>query len=141
MYIYASVTVNLTHLDCTIATALRQQKGQPGAGQCSPAALYGHKMPPPRCAFRCAQHPSCVSVYSLCYHGHFSCVIELHGPDPVCRTLGRGTPASAFPHVCRLDLFMLFPSRMPSKALQFHWLRYFTTTQGLALISTTHHSV
>ena len=44
----------------------RQQEGQSGAGQCSPAALYGHKMPPPCCALRRTQHPSCVSIYSLC---------------------------------------------------------------------------
>ena len=97
MYIYESVTVNLAHLDCAIATALRQQKEQPGAGQCSSAALYGHKMLQPRCAFRCARYPSCAlhSLQPLPRHGHFGYVIEPHGPDAICRPLGRGTPASA----------------------------------------------
>ena len=65
IYIYIPVTVNSAHLDCTIATALRQQKGQPGANQCSPAALYSHEMPNPRCAFCHARHPGCMSDYSL----------------------------------------------------------------------------
>ena len=34
---------------------------------------------------------------------------------------------------------LLFPHRTLPKALQFHWLRYFKATQGLALIGAIRH--
>ena len=133
IYIYISVTVNSAHIDCAIATAFRQQKGQPGACQWSAAALYGCKMPLPRCAL-------CLCLAMAI----FSYVIEPHSPDPVHRSLGKGIPVSAgTPSQCHLGLFMLFfPSHMPT-ASQFHWICYFhghtSKGQDLALISAICH--
>ena len=81
-----------------------------GTSQWSPAALYSQKMLPPRCALRRVRHRSCMSVYSLCLAtAIFGYVIEPHGPDPVRRSLGRGTPASAgTPSQCHLGLLNFF---------------------------------
>ena len=66
VYIFIYLSQSSRHTLIVQLPLLFAQKGQPRAGQCSLAALYGHKMPPPRCALCRARHPSCVSVYSLC---------------------------------------------------------------------------
>ena len=78
-----------------------------------------------------------VGLQPLPCHSHFGYVIEPHSPDPIHWSLGRGIPASAgTPSQRHLGLFtLLFPCCMPPKALQFHWLHYFTATQARAKAS------
>ena len=113
--VYRFATVNSAHLDCAIATALHQQKGQPGAGQCSPAALYGHKMPLLCCAFHHARHPSCMLIYSLC----LTTAISVTSLSRMAQTLYAGhsgeAPLRVLEHLPHSSHHMLSLTTMPPR--------------------------